>query len=397
MKRVNPITKLFLLLSAITLTDNVFITYLINMGNEALASSVGFSLLAVTSVLSSIEIVKERRLWLPSAITVTTLLFLVWFQSRHDIFNMSSEFTTPFIVHGVGGFFMGLAIKDYEQYIKYLGIIASFYLLFLILEPINHNLLNLDEMLTGYALASLIVLLFLAYFTVFKKYKFFLIQALLMSGLVLFLTSRGCGLVIALSLLFFFVRERSRRGISFGRTFFVILCAVIALIIISRYALGFFMGSSIDISDGAFISKLAAGSANDSNGRTDIWELGLLSIAKNWQVGMGFGADRAILGDDIFIHDIFLELFINFGIPLSLILLFFYWRPIVKTVKQDHLSIPIALLMTLVFRTWGQLLFSSSYLTNMLNIMFIYGVALRLYVNNNRVKCDSMAHNRLSK
>ena len=157
------------------------------------------------------------------------------------------------------------------------------------------------------------------------------------------------------------------------------------------------MGSSIDISDGAFISKLAAGSANDSNGRTDIWELGLLSIAKNWQVGMGFGADRAILGDDIFIHDIFLELFINFGIPLSLILLFFYWRPIVKTVKQDHLSIPIALLMTLVFRTWGQLLFSSSYLTNMLNIMFIYGVALRLYVNNNRVKCDSMAHNRLSK
>ena len=105
-----------------------------------------------------------------------------------------------------------------------------------------------------------------------------------------------------------------------------------------------------------------------------------MPIAQHWQTGMGFGADRALIGENFFVHNIFLELIIDFGIPVSLLVLFLYWKPIFRIRKLSFFSISTALIITLVTQSWVQLMFSSSYLMNMLNLMFIYGVAKRLSI-----------------
>lgn len=373
----NILTKVFLLLSAFTLTDNVLIAYFEANGNSGMTDMLGAPLLSVVTICSLFYIVFDRKIWRPSILTVIVILFLAWFQKNHDVYNTSDEYTTSFIIHGIGGFFMGLAIKDYELYIKYLGIISSVYLIILITEPVNHAILQGGAMLTGYIMTTLIVYLVLSYYTVFRKNKLFLYQGILMSFLVFFLTSRGCGITLAMLWLFFYLREKIQEGKPIRKTIIIIGLVVIVFILLLPYAASYFLSTNADVSDGSLANKYASGNAGDSNGRSDIWLLGIVAISQYWHTGMGFGADRIVSGDS-FIHDIFLELIIDFGIPITIFIVYFYWRPIIKLFKYNRYSIPAAFVAALAIRSWGQFLFSNSYLMNMMILMFLFGVSIRL-------------------
>ena len=375
------VKKIFLLLSAFALTSNVLVAHFEANGDDNMAAIFGLPLLASVTVLSVLMILGHRKLWIPSLITASFLFFLVWFQNRHDVFNTSFEFSQPFLVHGIGGFLIGVAISDCKTFVKYLSVFSFIYLLLLIPEPITHSFLKGESMTTGYVLSSLIVLLIMSYFTISKDNKIYLILAIIMSLLVVVFTSRGCGLTIVLAWFFFYLRDRYQKGYRIDKTITALIICIIFAIIIFPFIAERVMSSNIDVSDGALVYKYMGGDAGDSNGRNDIWELGLLSIMKYWQTGMGFGADR-VISNDSFIHNIFLELFIDFGIPLSILVLYLYWRPVVRLLKTNSLSIAAALVAAMIIRTWGQLLFSSSYLMNMLNIMFIMGISTRIVIDS---------------
>ena len=232
--RSNILSKLFLFLSAFTLTDSVLLFYLDNAGQSDLSASLSYFLLVITTVLSALIIIKEKKLWRPLLLASVFIIFLEWFQQQHDVFGESSEFSKTFIIHGIGGLIMGLAVNDYIQYIKYLGALSSFYLLFLIAEPINHNLLNIGDMSTGYVMAKLVLFLMLSCFTVYRKsglFRIFVIQALIMSVLIVLFSSRGCGLTIAVAWLFFYMRERALKGKKVGGSLVTVIIAILVFVL----------------------------------------------------------------------------------------------------------------------------------------------------------------------
>lgn len=377
-----PLSKLIPLIAALTLTDGAFFAYLNVIGKTSMAESLGYLMIAVATILSIVVVVLNHKLWVPSILTVLALLFLVWFQGKHDVFGSSEEFTRPFIVHGIGGFLMGASICDYKRFTKYLGFISSIYLIVLISEPINRTILQGDSMSTGYFLTTYIVFVILAYFTVSNHNKFYLFLSVLMSFLVLFFTSRGCGMTLALTWFFFYLREKRLRGENILRSIMVVGAVSVVFILLLPFISNSIIHSNLSFDEGSLVGKMALHTANDSNGRDEIWDVGIAAIGEYWMTGMGFGADRAVTYDSSFVHNIIMELFIDFGLPLSLIILYLYWNPIIKSIKNRFFVLSTAVVVSFAIRSWGQLMVSSSYLMNMLTLMFVFGLATRLNIDN---------------
>lgn len=363
-------------LAAFTLTSTVLINFLAARGWSFLSSTISYVSLYLTTFIAALVVFFERK-HIPSLVFVVALLFgLQRFGVHINTYDSAGEYATSFLIHGIGGFLIGLSIRDVRHFIKLVALFSILYTVVLIREPINRELLKLDEMVTGYQLTALTINIILAYFTVFKKNKLILVLALISTLLITLFTSRGCGVALLLTWGVFYVWDRRRRDLSSSVSIVWLSAIIIVGIVVFRIAIEYVFRSQISIETGSLLEKIANGYVNSSNGREDLWQQGIAIIGNNWKVGLGFGADR-ILTDGMFIHNIILELLIDFGIPITIIILILYWVCIIKGVRSNVYSYASALIMAQVLKTWVQLLFSSSYLYSMLGLMLIIGLSLR--------------------
>ena len=295
------------------------------------------------------------------------------------MYKTSNDYSSSFLQQGVGGFLVGFAVKDINRYIRQVAFFSFIYLFILIGEPINRSIMRLDEMVTGYYLTSLTINLVLAYFTVLNKNKALFVLAIISSLTITLFTARGCGVTLLLTWIFFYIRNKWRKGVSTTRLYISFAFLLIAVFVLMRITLDYVLQSDIQVQTGSFVEKFANGYISSSNGRDDIWKDALFVIGNNWMKGLGFGADRYIF-NGMFVHNIFLELFIDFGLPISFVILFVYWRAVIKGIKINAQSVASALIVALVLRSWVQLNFSNSYLYSMVGLMMILGISARQLV-----------------
>lgn len=392
--KITPIFEsLYSLLVAFTLTNGVLINIVNASGFMAMGQIISSWSLAITTIISTILTITNNKTRWVAIMTTIILALLVVYQLKIDLYNTVDEYTSKFLINGVAGLMIGLSIRNIDTFFRYISYFSILYLLILIGEPINHALMKQNEMVTGYLMSTLVLVSILSYFTVFKKNIFVLILSVFCSFTILFFCSRGCGLTIILAWLILFIWNRYRLGISITRSIFIIMLLLFCGYWLFNLTINYILSVGISFETGSLLEKISSGYANSYNGRDEIWSWGMSIISKHGLTGIGFGGDR-VFGDFVFIHNIFLELLIDFGIPLTIIILFIYWRVVYKGFMVNKTSYVSALIIIFVLRYWVQLLFSSSYLDSMLGLMFIIGLSLHeIKFNKNnqeqncRIKC----------
>lgn len=375
--------NLFLLLVSFTLTSGILLNYLNAADNAELSTTISYYSLMITTFFALFLVVFNKRNWKPIIIILIIFAFLAYYQKKVDANGTVDDFINGFIIHGLGGFIMGYAIRKYRKFVSFISFFSFIYVMFFLFEPINHNLLKLSAMETGYLMSGLVVNLIMVSFIYSKKYIVIPVLALVSSFIVVLFTSRGCGISIAIAWIFFYVWHKKRQGYNVGGTIFKLAFLLILVFAVLDISVDYIFHSNIVLSKGSLLEKIVNGYVDTANGRDDIWELGLAMIKESWLTGMGLGADRTI-EEHFFVHNIFLELMIDFGIPLTIIILCVYWTVVIKGIRSMLFSFSTALIMAQVFKTWVQLLFSSSYLNTMLGLMFIVGISVRAIIENKR-------------
>ena len=118
----------------------------------------------------------------------------------------------------------------------------------------------------------------------------------------------------------------------------------------------------------------------DNNGRDYLLELGMAIVVENPWNGIGIDGDIDLLGKIVdnypFIHNVIVELFMDFGIPVALLLIYLYFKPIYKLIRTWGPGYQTLFIIALLCSVWIRLFFSDSYINNMYNIMFLFGVVL---------------------
>lgn len=378
--------KLLLFFAAFVFNESIIINYLSAEGFYNLSSAISYWSVAIVFILSLLIILVEKDNRKALIITTVILLLTVYYEKVVDDYNTVSDYSTKYLTHGIAGLAIGLAIKDIRQFIVYNCFFSTMLLIIFISEPINHKMLGLNEMTTGYMMSQILIFSLLGYFTVYNKNKLFLYFNILLSGIIILFSSRGCGISILLSWLFMYIWRKHYNGETIGKTIWKLGAICLLCYFALSYIASTLISSNINLTTGSFIEKLASGYADSSNGRDEIWTMAGSFISQYWLYGIGFGGDRIVF-DYVFVHNVILEIFIDFGIPIGILLLFAYWKPIIKSIQTRWSSIIAITILALVFRTWVQLLFSSSYLDSMLGIMLILGMSINKkyqpYQNNN--------------
>lgn len=370
--------------AAFTLSNSFIINYFNYNGMEGIGADISTWCLYLMTIISLFSIIQDRKYWNSVLITIALFLFLVMYERRVDLFGTVHEYDSTFLIHGIGGFLIGLTIKNVQLFTKYISVLSSIYLLFLMAEPINHAILHMDEMLTGYLMTGLTINLVLAYYTVFNKNKLILFEAIISSVIITLFTARGCGVAIVLSWLCFYYFDRKKHNLSIGKTVFRLAILVLIGYLVFDSVAGRIISSGLELEQGSLLEKISSGYVDSSNGRDEVWEIGFGLLLKSPLTGIGFGADRTV--DVIFfVHNIILEICINFGIPLAIFILLLYWVTTLKGIKIAPYSVISFLIIAQILKTWVQLMFSSSYLHTMLPLMFIIGLSIHAKVKSKAI------------
>lgn len=370
--------------AAFTLSNSFIINYFNYNGMEGIGADISTWCLYLLTIISLFSIIQDRKYWNSVLIMVALFLFLVMYERRVDLFGTVHEYDSTFLIHGIGGFLIGLTIKNVKLFTKYISILSSVYLLILITEPINHAILHMDEMLTGYLMTGLTINLVLAYYTVFNKNKLILFEAIISSVIIALFTARGCGVAIVLSWLCFYYLDRKKNNLHTGKTLFRLAILVLIGYVVFSSMAGRIISSGLELEEGSLLEKISSGYADSSNGRDEVWEIGVGLLLRSPLTGIGFGADRTV---DVvfFVHNIILEICINFGIPLAIFILLLYWVTTLKGIKVAPYSVISFLIIAQILKTWVQLMFSSSYLHTMLPLMFIVGLSIHAKVKSKAI------------
>lgn len=378
-------SKLFIFFVAFTLSNGILINYFNSNGLEGLGTITSSYSLNILTVLSFIIAISTRGNLKRIVILFLLLYMLVFYERSVDAYGTVRQFESGFLIHGTGGFLMGLAIKDVNRFTRYISILSSIYLLIFIFEPLTHSFLHLDEMITGYLMTGLTINLILAYFTVYYRNKYLFVLAVISTLTVSLFTARGCGLALVLSWSAFYFWDKKRKGVPVAQMITKYTVLAICAYLLVTYIISQVISSGVSYETGSLIEKIVNGYAGQSNGRDEVWETGISMVMQAPLKGLGFGADRTV-AEVFFVHNIFLELCLDFGIPLMLLIVILYWRFTLKGISSNIYSLFTALIIAQIAKTWIQLLFSSSYLNTMLPLMFIVGLGLNAYSHHNETK-----------
>ena len=387
LKMVGSKNKIETAFAAFTLSNGVIINFFNYNGMESVGGKISVWCLYLMTIISLLSVLKNRAYQKPMIIMAGVFIVLVIYERLVDLFGTVHEFEGPFLIHGLGGFVIGLTLCNINLFTKYIAILSAFYSLILITEPINHAVLHMDEMLTGYLMTGLTINLILAYFTIFKNNKIILAEAVISSVIIALFTARGCGLALlsAWGMLYFWSKKSEGRPV--GKTVFRLsVLSVIAYIIITSI-IERVLGLGLELESGSLLEKMSNGYVDSVNGRDDVWEIGLGLLARSPLTGIGFGADRTV-ATVFFVHNIILELCINFGIPIAFLILISYWKTTFKGIKKSSYTILSFLIIAQILKTWIQLLFSSSYLYTMLPLMFIIGLSVHAIVKKKNIQYE---------
>lgn len=193
-----------------------------------------------------------------------------------------------------------------------------------------------------------------------------ILTAIVLTIIIVLLGSRGPLVPIALFLVF----QRFMLG-SASEKFFLVF-AILAIIASFGIIINFMQDLGIE---SRTLYLLAEGAADSDSGRGDIYDMVLSKISENPILGYGVFADRVFV-NGIYCHNLFLELFIDFGCFLPLIFMFAIVIYIVKLLKflpLEELMFFSLLLMASII----PLLVSGSYLIDFRLPLFC-GYAYRL-------------------
>lgn len=373
-------------LTAFLLTDAVLIAFMGARGMEAKSALLSSLLLYLATIIGIVRIGNDREKWIPTFLVVAILFLLMQYQYLIAPASTIDDYAPKFFMNGVGGFIIGYAIRNYYDLIKFASILSLIYALLFFTEPVTLSALRLSPMQTGYILMPLAIWLFLAYFIIWnKKNRLYLIIGIPFSLMIMLFASRGCSLSILFAILVLLYYDNKKNNRSNRKYFLKLVRVSIALGLVLSIAVYFYSITPSNNENGSFIYKYVNGQASDSNGRSDIWEIGVEILKQNSVKGIGMGMDRLLIGpsENSFIHNVLLELGMNFGIPLTLIILFLYWMPIYKVLKYEMDIDKKSLIVCLCCCVWWRLMFSDTYLKNMVIIMIIEGVAIGILSNKN--------------
>lgn len=322
-------------------------------------------MLTAAPILVSMIIVLIRNLRLTvitySIVGCIILLTLVLFPGRWPYMKDDLlKFTLPVVIP------IGLcmaSIKNFAVLMKcmlYVAIIAAFIgLLYAVL------FLNGLVYLEGYSMPFSYALLFPTFILINKKQLIWTIVAVLVMIEMLAIGSRGA---ILISITYFlFVQFWGK--MSFFRLLFYAIILILGIMLFFEPLVNFFSGvfDSVGISSRTLRLLEADELITHDSGRDElskaVWNL----IDKSPIIGNGVWADRQYL--DVYSHNVFLELLLDFGYLGTLVILIIFGIVqigIFRKLTVAHKSMYIMMISLLI-----QLLFSSSYLISFNVGMFL--------------------------
>ena len=377
-KKSNFIELFFTFLAAFQLTDTVLLEYLLESGREGISGVISQFFLYSSTLFAIASIFFDKRKWKMVIVVIAVLYLLYKYQYSIAPASVLKEFAPDFLIHGIGGFLVGYAIKDYRRLVKTAAFFSLVYGIPLIIEPITHSFLHKQPQITGYMLTPLVIWMLLEYFTNVKRPKIYLIVGILLSLSIVLFASRGCALSILLAVFILTYYDNKKKGKEYSALIKKYLKVFITITILLSATLAYFSTHKYEGSDGSVIAKMMSGQVDDNNGRFDYWEIGM-ELAKEYAIkGMGMGVDRDFINPmtHTFVHNVILEVFLNFGLPIGLFIFFCYWTPIVKLLRSDADVDKKTIVACMCAMVWIRLLFSDSYLKNMIILMIVYGVAM---------------------
>ena len=219
----------------------------------------------------------------------------------------------------------------------------------------------------GYNAAFAVIILFTEYLKDKKTYK--LIISVLLFFISLVFGSRGCLLVYAFYGIFvLFNTERSKK-----KTIVILLLSFILLI---AFLVGFenillFTANNLEKIGlksrtlNSLLDTLSLSTGVNTSGRDEMWNMLIEKIWDKPILGYGVFGDQfifsSVYGISYFAHNIILELFISFGIPIGLVmicLLVHYCKKTNRKLKGSNIGLYFG---ALISYNLGNLMFSNTY------------------------------------
>lgn len=391
MKAKQVVKNIYYFLVAFALTNSALITFLSNVVDGDLPTLLNrVTLYAIVIISIGLIISKKEAIAkvLPAALFLGCLVvFQVIFFDQPE----GSSYLNNFVIHGFGGLCVGIALTDYKKLIKFAGALSFLFGLIFIAEPINRSLLKVNEMSTGYSLIPLVIFMLLWFFTSEQKSRYILLLVAFPLGITTFLfTSRGCGLSIVLAVAMFYITKLLLKKQKINKRMLFLSFSLVLLFVLSTVLIGSGFINIDGLNEGSLLYKIFNGTLIDSNGRSEIWDMGFDILREYPWIGVGFGGDH-IIAESYFeryssIHNVLLEVLINFGIPLGLLIICMYFIRFYKGVKNrvDYTAVMLVWAITSSFLL--KLVFSSTYLDNMLPVMLVYGICTNLYYSKRNLK-----------
>ena len=371
---------LYIVLASFLFFSGLVVNSLNNFGHDDFASLLNKILLYSSSVLAVVIVIKNHTKLSYLFPVVLLLLLAAIYQFVFLKTSMTSQFMVPFLIHSLGGFFIGISIGKVNSFIKCLSFFSLVFGLVFITEPINHFLMGLSNMSTGYTLTPIVLLLLVGYFV--NHHKVFLILSIILGLEVILFTSRGCGLSIILCFIIFIILKNREKKKTPLHTFFTIVVLIILLLSALIIAESIIVRNEVLLySNSAFISRLIYGGAFESSGRDLIWGSALGLIKDNLFFGVGVGVDRVLLSNVpqyMYSHNIVLEILLNYGLVLGLVFIVSYVAFICKATLLIKSNTYLFLVFAFVCAYLVRLIFSGSYLDSSFEVLFIIGLSASL-------------------
>ena len=369
------ITRILNWLIAITMTDAALINIIATHGDPVIADILSGFLLYSTTLLSLIVIINGKR-GRTIYYVLFVLLLIAFYQKR--IVQAVPELYNAFLVHAIGGMIIGYAITDYKSLIKKAGVIAILFSIFLFTEPLSYSLLGYNQS-GGYILANFAIWLLIFYF--YRKNKKLLILIIPFSLLITLLSSRGCGVSIiaawAMLTVYDLKIRNKNKGEVIGWTLVAGVLGIFLFLVATNYI---FENRIITEADSSFAGRYIYGGADDSSGRTEIWSLMFDFIKRNVNLGVGFGNDRQLIQVALgyhSVHNIILEMILNFGLYMGVALIVLYSRLIYKSFSKNKDRNYILLIVGLICMHIIRLFVSGSYIDSSFELFIMAGMAAR--------------------
>ncbi len=267
-------------------------------------------------------------------------------------------------------------------------VVMTAILVFLMILGHTNNASATDEQM-GLSYSILLPTMYLYYIASKNKnfidYLFFILG----SSLILMLGTRG-PLICFLVFLFFFSFLNNRHNAVMTINIFLVVGVfyiflrpiMIVLMFLTRMA-----GLSTRIFESFLDDQLV--NYESSSGRNEIHELLWSHISNDsGGIGYGFGSDRLMgLTGTMYAHNLFYEVWMDFGLYIGSILMIIFAFFIAKTFKKAYGSVMFNFFLILLISSVGHLMLSGSYLIDY-QIYFFVGFCVNILRSDNESELD---------